>query len=1351
MKKTSKTGLVRGLSVLLVLILALSLALTSCADKNAQQTADEAKTAADEAQKSADKANTAAADAKEKADKAEADAKNNADAIAKLPDEKAVAEAIKNILTEYVKGTTLDKDSIVTAEELSKFLTADQTAQAIAAALTDYAKTAEVLETLKGYVTAEKLNELKTEMNNATTAKLNDYITAAAADSKYITEAKAKETVNAALTDMAKKSDLEAAKTELNAALASKAELETKLNDAKTELKSMLSSGLSDQKALIDAANAKITSLETALATAKERLSAAETKIAAVEAFDARIKALEEIVSGTSGGLDTMIKDLAQNLIDDNNKAYNDATAVVMEKLKALSEHFNAFDLGEYSSDAINKLTDIYNEAEVKLLRALTVADAEKAYDDAVKAADEVPNLADDAYAKYLEIGNTILISALTECENKDADSKAAITAARTALDTAKAALGDEAVQNYVTEEGNVNLETLVAAAEHTYAALEAAKAAAVALQGEIDAFIPAKDVYEAYTDNDDILELKNTLAEVKGKFEAWVTANFAADTENVNIARLVDMSKYDAASKFLNETLYGTLLANLRAQIRTALFTAKYIDTDATPYGVNGNCLYSTLADLEAVKTAVDTDAAAAGITEVETSIGAEYTDLKAAISYATAMTAKKNEAEATGGLIEKIVALGNADLLGYSNIGNVTAANDAFTAWAEGMDAANIAAILGANKTSLEALVARAEVLTGAKTAADALNEKITACGANITDIAAIKALKAELAEWLTTYAIVSDSADAKYVAENYDLVKHAELDELYDEAKAKADAAAADTAVLDKIDAINTTGKILHQKSNIEAAEAALNKWLRDNGIESLDDIDAEVLESANAANLAAMKAGKTKLDNARASYDNTLAEAKDQYEADKAKYDAFDALTAYLLKNGNTVKAAYSAATAWFNTYVDATLGMADLEAQGVVTGFTAAEYDKIVNAGTAYESTFNHANADLDAINDLYDLIGTVNVYSYAKIKNAKDAYATWCTTYGVTEADYENGTFDSAIVTKAKDLSAKITAAEKAYNEVVAAAKAEAEEVKGSINSLTTADVTIYSYSKMKELRALYDAWANKYLIGNSFADINDTDLAAMETVYNKLVSLENEFKSLSDAKKAETDALKALLNALNRTVVLADKAEIEAARAAYTAWLNGTNAKTKIDASKSFTDADGYKCYEITDEQLGYLTTAENSFGKLTDASDSATNAIKSLDKLATPGAGMSANDIASYKSALEEAKKKAKEFNEMGEDKLSDDLMKTITKAEFYYGRYETAQKVQVAYEMACANNKLKSNYESVLKPEFDKILDKYLSQVYNDGLLGNYYTDNTVLDTLYGDMTAELEAVVTSNPEA
>ena len=127
-----------------------------------------------------------------------------------------------------------------------------------------------------------------------------------------------------------------------------------------------------------------------------------------------------------------------------------------------------------------------------------------------------------------------------------------------------------------------------------------------------------------------------------------------------------------------------------------------------------------------------------------------------------------------------------------------------------------------------------------------------------------------------------------------------------------------------------------------------------------------------------------------------------------------------------------------------------------------------------------------------------------------------------------------------------------------------------------------------------------------------------------------------------------------------------------------------------------------------------------------------------------------MSADVIAAYKNLLNEAKAKAEAFNSMGTDKLSDEDMKVITKAEFYYSRYETAQKVQIAYEKACLDNKLKTNYESVLKKEFDKVLDKYLGQVYNDSLLDSYYTDNTVLNNIYNLAVAELEAVVVNNPE-
>lgn len=1353
MKKNSKNGLARGLSVLLVLILALSLTLTSCADKTAQQKADEAKTAADEAQKSADKANTAAAGAQEKADKAEADAKNNAEAIAKLPDEKAVAEAIKNILTEYVKGETLDKNSIVTTEELSKFLTADQTAQALAAALTDYAKTAEVLETLKGYVTETKLNELKTEMNNTTVAKLNDYLTKTAADSKYMTEEQVRAAVSGAITAMATKGDVETAKADLQNALASKTELETKVNDVKTELKNMLTVGLTDQKAALEA---KLADLEAQLAAANADIDSAEARLAAVEAFGARITTLESLVSGTVGGLEQTIKDIAQGLIDANNNTYNETTDLVLVKLKELEQYFNDnFNMAHYSATGSQKLHEIYNTAQVKLLRALNADAVNNAVEAAKAEADSVPNLADEAYAKYNAIGSPILIAALTECENKDADSKAAIEAARAALNTARDAMGDSAVESYAVAEGSVNLKTLVTAAENAYAALELAKANAPATQAAIDELIPDKSVYEAYTDNADILALKAQVENAKAKYDEWVRLYFGSDTANVNIARLVSMSKYEAAYRFYNETLNGTLLNNLRAKIREALYAANYIDTYATPYNVNGTCLHSTLAALKEVKElVVDADAASAGITEVETAIGAEYTDLKNAVDYATAMTAKKTAAEATDGLRDKIVALGDAKLLKLTDADAVNAANALFTAWIEGMDDANIADILGANKAALEAAVAREEVLGNAKTAADAINAEIDACGSEITDMATIKAIKAEVAAWFTTYEIVSESTDTYFVQENYDLVNHPDLDTLYDTSKGEATNAvnnAADTTVLPKIDAVDTSGKILHQKSNIETAEAALADWLNANGLTSLDDIDATVLDAATADKLTALKTGKTKLDGARTGYDTTLEAAKTAYEADKAAYyDAFNALTVYQLKNGETVKAAYAAAIAWFNTYVDGTLRMADLDAQRVPTGFTDAEYNKIVDAKAAYDATLANATNKANEVKALYDAIGTVNVYSYAKITAAKNAYAEWCTTYGVTEADYDSAAFEVTLASSMKTLSANITAAETAYNEVVAAAKAAAEPVKGAVNSWSIENVTIYSYNDMVALRGGYDAWANTYLIGNSFAYINDAELAAMETVYNKLVSLETECDTLKTAKKDKTEAVKALLNKLNKVIVLGDTKDIEKARAAYNEWLNGTNAKTRIDASKTFVDEIGYKCYEITEAEVAYLTGAESRLSDLNDAKEAAKNAIKQLDRLAAPGAGMSADVIAAYKSLLDEAKTKAKAFHDKGTDHLSDEDMKVITKAEFYYGRYETAKGVQIAYEKACLDNKLKTNYESVLKKEFDKVLDKYLGQVYNDSLLDRYYTKPEVLNNIYKEAVAELEAVVVNNPE-
>lgn len=1195
MKKSKKFGLVKSLSSVLVLILALALTLTGCADKTAQQMAEEAKTAASNAQQSADNASTAAGNAQQKADKAENDAKNNAEAIAKLPDTEAVAAAIKDILNEYVKGTELKTDSIVTTEEIKDFLTSEQTATKIAEALVGYAKTEDVLKLAEGYATKEALETLKTELNNAVASKLNDYITDAAAKATYAT----KEELTAAVTNATKQ----------------------------------------------------------------------------ITALGERVTALEALVSGEEGGLDAIIAKVAQGLVDANNKTFTETTEVVIVKLEELDKEFAKYNPVNYAAEEYNNLVKAYNNARVRLLRAINAEEANKVFDDVKTELAEVDDLADTAYVKVDEIVKPIIIAALTNVENKDADSKESIDEAIAAVNAAIAVMGEDAVKKYNNGEKTVDLVKMVEDAEAVYANLVAAKDAAPAVQEAINALIPAVEVYTAYTDNDDILALKANLEQAAATFKAWTGKYFADDAGNVNIDRLVDMTGYNAALNYCTEILYGTALANWRAQIREALFNAKYIDSKDEGYNVNGTCLYSTLEALTAVKNTVDTEAAA--LTVETSTIGQEYTDLKNAIEYATKMTAKKTEAEKEGGLIEQIVALGDADLLAWNN-NAVATVKAAYDAWVEGVDTENEKAILGDNVTALNKAVDRMAVLANAKTAADELNAQIKAYTVEtvkITDKAALEALKTSVNTWLTTYAIVADATDAKYVEANYELVAHDTLAELIAACKDKTVDAIADAAanVLPKINAIDTTGKILYQKKNITEAEQALSDWLTANGLVNISDIDATGLEGETAEQYEALVKAVHTLEDTISRYDSTLAAAKAQYESDKVKYDLFNVLTAYALKNGETIKNAYNTAASWFNTYADADLGgIEGLEELGVETGFTSAQYNKIVDAKAAYDKTLAIATTDAKAIKALIDLCTPVNIYSRVDIVNAKTAYEKWCKDYNVEYADYSSDAFESTL-----------------------------KDMKNVIDTIET--------------------------------------------------ELEPKIDKIEKEKKEETDKVNDLLAALNKSIVLADEEAVKAARAAYDKWLNGDGKATMaIDATKTV-KIDGKDYYIVSAENYKYLTDAEAYIEKLKNAKEAAQNAIKALDKLAAPVAGMDQAVITAYKAALDDAKAKVTAFHDLGTDRLDNSYLTLVTKGEYHYARYETTYQIQKDYKQAVLDHETDANYEAQLKGAIDSVLNDYLDKAYAESTRTAYYTDNTVFTTLYTEYKAALQKAIADNSSA
>ncbi len=97
MKNSRRIGLKSIVAIVAIALLA-AMMLTGCSDAVSQEAAKEAKNAAAAAQDAADKAATDAANAQKAADQAIADAAANKDAIAALPEDADVADAINKVI-----------------------------------------------------------------------------------------------------------------------------------------------------------------------------------------------------------------------------------------------------------------------------------------------------------------------------------------------------------------------------------------------------------------------------------------------------------------------------------------------------------------------------------------------------------------------------------------------------------------------------------------------------------------------------------------------------------------------------------------------------------------------------------------------------------------------------------------------------------------------------------------------------------------------------------------------------------------------------------------------------------------------------------------------------------------------------------------------------------------------------------------------------------------------------------------------------------------------------------------------------------------------------------------------------
>lgn len=954
----------------------------------------------------------------------------------------------------------------------------------------------------------------------------------------------------------------------------------------------------------------------------------------------------------------------AQSAADAAKKAANeakDAIDAVQGAVDAIEEAIAQLPTAEDVAEAIEQVLNDYVKGDVALGEETIIT-----YDELVKfLQDEKFTAVLEKYAEISVLEDYAKAEDLEALEEDLADAKADIEAD---IDT----LLNDYFTNEAAEDLADDIADDIAAA---VAGLKTELTAEIAKKVDTATFTETlKDYYKKAELDTKFATLAESIAAesiaikayadalVKGYSDAYADAT---DAVVVWVAKIqAAKAAYEAAKADYTDVAYETIVAILweaeirvnRAQTATevealadaALDAADLIMTKAEEankgaafdarivelltnngYLANATCLYSELDDITDLKDAIDEWFEEVGTVEAEKIVLVpNYDNLKGALTYATNMTTKYNEAVAENGIIAQLDAvIALRPTMTLDNAAAVDAAYEAYTAWLNGtsgaayvVDVENAKAIITlARGAAFSECMNRIEALEDAKAAAVAINDAIAALDGQIkiTSMSDIRVIRNMIVTWMNAYDIVPETneespmahwfwltpaagsadialeeIDEQYVAANYDMINHADLDELFEECDNLLLAAITDAkkegGVIELIAAIDTDdAKMLYQYANFEAARKAYDTWAKAFGVETVNlatgiDFGTGSAEVASGVLLDAyldFSEADTKI---RAALN---ASAKN-YTDNKGAYDAVNALTAITPYDGELINKAYKAATEWFNATLDADRAFNDvIKAIDEVTFLTEAEYNKIVAAKAEYDALVKAAIAAGNALKQTVDAI-EINVYSGDQLVAAKNTYDALVAEYGITaySADLD------ANLMFIKDVLADLDAKTVAYNTLIAELKADIVTLTAQIDALVEADFTIYSKNAVVAAREAYNAFAVKAGLTDKTsaaytAEIDDADILAFKAKVEALEADEAAITVIEAAKTTETNAVIAQIGALKdaASVTTADAAAIAAARAAYEAWLAGTNFTGIVKDAAS---------YAVAADQTAYLTT---------------------------------------------------------------------------------------------------------------------------------------------------------------
>lgn len=1092
------------------------------------------------------------------------------------------------------------------------------------------------LETAKGELKAliESGDAVSAQALTAAIEALNaaiDEAEKAAADANAADKAALETAIAAAKAEAVEsaKALVDAAKTELNATIeANKAGAAADLEAAVATLNAAVKTA---NKVAADANAADKAALEQAIATAKTEAAAA------IEAVKAELIAKVDTAVAALNAADTKnAGDLAQAILD-LNTAIEDAKSVAALADTSLTNKIETADkaLDEAIKALDKKVDDAVAELKAADLTKVNLADYTAKIKDLENAIAElagVDGALDDTYATDLDVDSKIeaavaalqtaidgLQSALNNKtddlqkqinDNKDLSQSnlsakadelvALIQTAQAAADAAQAT-ADKAAEDAAKalEDAVAELKALIeeskTTAQNAYVALEKWDDATAKVEAALAQIKALRDSYNPVLYKDDYATI------LKNYDVAWILVIRATNADAVDKA-VADYSTYLSGLRTLGEVVYDEL-TKLAATVDDVRCTENVRTT-----------LETIRAQLDAALAEGNVDVSANILTFVNAD--GETVDLDALCN---AYIAKYNEIKAAG---EDIMADMNAVVavphLSLTLKAGNEAIDSAYAAWlADGNEVAEIA---------------------GFEAAKVAYDEK----KAKIADYEARgNALKAEIDAWLAnnnpivlskTHSETIDALIAKYNAwneeGNNDSVAY--IDGL-------ADSKVALDAADDRIEEIIAEGLAFKSEMitfnnkttclTLEAVAADLDArfavWVAVNDKTMVDGlVDTETAYEAKKGNVAELRAeGETLLADINEELNKGLVVLAHQQSVSDllTRYNAWagahtasvalidgltdakaslDAKQARIIELGNAKIAADNInmqidaiilvntgdatkpvkdkladignqITTWINIYKLGTAEELDQDNYNMVhhqdLADKLAKFDELVGE---FERTFAEFKA-------AYEKVGEINLLSGDELAAAREAFDAWRIAASLGTFDYELS--DGA---KPSEYTVSMYQKEAEFAELVA--NALAAYIEKFDPAFTDATVTLYDEAKI----ALIEGWYAEFAVKDeNGAYVFETGYVLSETVtvtaddYAKVVEIRAAYEKLVADKKVETANVNALIANLG-TITTASRDDIDAAYAAYAAWLAGTNVdgynalQFAIDLDKDIDDA---------------------------------------------------------------------------------------------------------------------------------------------------------------------------------